>query len=303
VPAGRRLTPALIFAVPLVAAAVGVLLALVLRDDGDGRPQRSGVARRRAEIAVGHARIAVPAGWESAGPRPIPGLGAGPGASLHRGAVDVSVAELAPSHPSLLPRPLADRIPAARLRPRVERVGALRAWRYDGLPGVHPARPLHGWVTPTTAGTLTVICESPAGALDPCRRALTGLRLAGASALALGADAALRERLPAVLAALNRRRGRARRDLARARSPRAASGAAERLSQAEIAAHAALLPLASVHGAGRFVVVRLGRLAFEYRGLAFALRAGDDRGVRAAAGAIGIEERHLAATLDRVGRR
>jgi hypothetical protein len=292
----RRTLVLVLLALPAAAAVLGALLATGHHDRSSPPARPSPPAR---ELAVGHIRVAVPSGWTSTTrPRPVPGLDAG-ATSLRRGGAQLTVAEVPPSHPSLLPLALARQIAPDRLRPVVERHGALRTWRYAAVLGDVPGQRLDLFVAPTTAGTATLACRAPATAPEACRTALTGLRLAGASALPLGADAALREQLPAAVRALNRRRGPERAALARARSAQAAGRAAERLSAAYLGAVRTLAPLAPPGAQGAALLAPFGRLGFDYGALAKALRAHDDAAVRRTGRAIASAEAALPDTLRR----
>jgi hypothetical protein len=285
-----------LLALPAAAAVLGALLAWG-HHDRSSPPARSSPAAR--ELAVDHIRILVPSGWTSTTrARPVPGLQAG-ATSLRRGGAQLTVAEVAPAHPSLLPLALARQAAPDRLRPVVERHGALRTWRYAAVLDDVPGQRLDLFVAPTTAGTATFACRAPAGARDACRGALAGLRLAGASALPLGADAALREALPAAVRTLNRRRAPARAALARARTSQAAGRAADRLSAAYVLAVRTLAPLAPPGAQGAALLAPFGRLSFDYGALAKALRAHDDAAVRRTSRAIASAEAALPAALRR----
>ncbi len=295
----RRRSAVLLLAVPVAAAVLGVLLAVAF---GGGGGEPGPPPPRPAVVTAGHVRLVAESGWmPTASARPVPGLDGGPAASLRTSGAELTIAELAPANASLLPAALARGNGGGAGQPRVERHGALRMWHYADVLG--PSRPVDVYVAPTTAGTATVACARSPGTVDRCARALDGLRLVGASALALGPDAALRERLPAVLAGLNRRRGADRASLAHASTPRAAGTAADRLSRAHLAAFRTLRPLAPAGEDAAGVAPLLARLAFEYRVLAVSLRRHADRAVRRIAREIGADERRLSAALAAARRR
>ncbi len=292
----RRTLVLVLLALPAAAAVLGALLAWGHRDRSSPPPRPSPPAR---ELAVGHIRLLVPGGWTAmTRPRPVPGLDVG-ATSLRRGGAQLTVAEVPPSHPSLLPLTLARRAAPDRLRPVVERHGALRTWRYAAVLDDVPGQRLDLFVAPTTAGTVTLACRAPTRAREACRSALAGLRLAGASALPLGPDAALREGLPAAVRGLNRRRAPARAALARARTSQAAGRAADRLAAAYALAVRTLAPLAPPGGEGTALLTPFGRLAFGYGALGKALRAHDDAAVRRTGRAIASAEAALPAALRR----
>lgn len=296
----RRRSAVLLLAVPVAAAALGVLLAVAF-GGGGGEPGPA-PPPRPAVVSAGHVRLVAEGGWtRTASPRPVPGLDGGPAASLRSSGAELTIAELAPASASLLPAALARGNGGGPGQPRVERHGALSMWHYADVLG--PSRPVDVYVAPTTAGTATVACARSTGTVDRCARALDGLALVGASALALGPDAAQRERLPAVLAGLNRRRGADRASLAHASTPRAAGTAADRLSRAHLSAFRTLRPLAPAGEDAAGVAPLLARLAFRYRVLATSLRRHDDRAVRRIAREIGADERRLSAALADARRR
>ena len=186
-----------LFGLPLVAALLGVVLALAFGKPAADKPHAAAplAATAGAVVSAGALRVTLPEGWTPArtGPK-IPGFDGAHAAFARSYDSDVAIALLPARSPSLLPPALDVATNPASARPRIQRSGAVSAYDY-----VRPAkgqRVLDIVVVPTTLGVATIACSSAVVAPDECAQALHGLRLAGGSFLPLSTDVRLPGRPP-----------------------------------------------------------------------------------------------------------
>ena len=266
----RHRTVALLAAVPVVAALIGALLGWALRGDAGSSSDRAEAPSGAQTFAAGDLRLTLPEGWSRATKGlAVPGFDPARTTLLTSVSTDVAVSLVAPASPSLLPAGLD----TGSRAPRVVRAGRVRAYHYVVALGAN--RVIDLYAAPTTQGTATVACSSTVYELGECQKVVGALRLARGSFLAPTENAALLERLPAVVAALNERRAPLRARLAAAVTPEGGARTAERLAAAYAAAARPLRPLIVRRGAAIDTVRTLNRLRAEHVILARALRAGD----------------------------
>jgi hypothetical protein len=234
----RHRAAAALAAVPVLAAVIGAVLGWALRGDAGPSTTRAAASPDVRTFAAGDLRVTLPDGWSRVSPSLLP-------AGLDTGT----------------------------RRPRIVRAGRVHAYHYVVALGAN--RVIDVYTAPTTQGTATVACSSAVYELGECETVVGALRLARGSFLAPSENAALLERLPAVVASLNARRAPLRTRLAKAPSAEAGARAADGLAAAYAAAARPLRPLVVRHGAGLATVRVLHRLRAEHVALADALRIGD----------------------------
>jgi hypothetical protein len=266
----RHRTAAALAAVPVLAAVIGAVLGWALRDDSGSSTTRAAASPDVRTFAAGDLRVTLPDGWSRVTKGlTVPGLEPERTTLVSSVSTDVAVSLVAPTSPSLLPAGLD----TGTRRPRVVRAGQVRAYHYVVALGAN--RVIDVYTAPTTQGTATVACSSAVYELGECETVVGALRLARGSFLAPSENAALLERLPAVVASLNARRAPLRTRLAKALSAEAGARAADGLAAAYAAAARPLRPLIVRHGAALATVRVLHRLRAEHIALADALRIGD----------------------------
>jgi hypothetical protein len=286
---------ALLVGLPLLAALVGAILALVFQDDAGDAPRHATPPPAGRTVAAGDLRLTLPEGWAPVRTGPdIPGFEGARAAFARSGDADVVLALLPAARRSLLPPGLDTAKNRGSSRPRVARAGEIRAYHY--VLASEGQRVLDVLVAPTTQGIATVACSSTVVAPGQCEVALRGLRLARGSFLPLSADAGFLARLPAVAAALDAQRVRLRTRLTRASLSEGAARTATRLAGAYAAAGRALRPLVVARSEAATVLL-LDKLRVRYGRLAGALRAHDRAVFERRARAIGRAESALAAEL------
>jgi hypothetical protein len=284
----RHRTVAALAAVPVLAALIGAALGWALRGDSDQPTTRTAASSDARTFAAGDVRVTLPDGWS----RVTKGLavpGFDPARTLLVSSVstDVAISLVAPTTASLLPAQLD----TGTRRPRVIRAGRVRAYHYVVALGAN--RVIDVYTAPTTQGTATVACSSAVYELGECETVVGGLRLANGAFLAPTENAALLERLPAVVSSLNARRAPLRERLAEAASPEAGARAADGLAAAYAAAARPLRPLIVRRGLALATVRNLHRLRAEHAALADALRIGDRVTFTLTAQAIRADEARL----------
>jgi hypothetical protein len=266
----RHRTAAVLAAVPIVAALLGALLGWALRGDSDSTGTRGAASQGVHTFAAGDLRLTLPDGWTRGGKGlTVPGLDPTRTAMLSSISTDVTVSLTEPTSPSLLPEGLE----TGSRRPRLIRAGQIRAYHYVVALGAN--RVIDVYTAPTTQGTAVVACSSAVYELGECETVVGSLRLTRGGFIAPTRNAALLERLPAVVANLNARRAPLRERLAAAQNAEAGARAAEGLAAAYAAAARPLRPVIVRRGAALATVRNLHRLRAEHIALADALRAGD----------------------------
>jgi hypothetical protein len=266
----RHRTAAVLATVPVLAALIGAGLGWALRGDSTSTTTRAGAPLDVRTYAAGDLRVTLPEGWARASKGlTVPGFDPARTTLVSSVSTDVAIALVAPTSPTLLPAGLD----TGTHRPRVVRAGRVRAYHYVVALGAN--RVIDVYAAPTTQGTATVACSSAVYELGECESVVGALRLARGSFIAPSENAALLERLPAVVASLNARRAPLRERLAAADTPEAGARAADGLAAAYAAAARPLRALIVRHGAALATVRNLHRLRAEHEALADALRIGD----------------------------
>lgn len=294
----RRPRTRVLVGLPLLAALLGAMLGLAVRDDARGTAGRRAVAPPAQLVAAGDLRFVPPAGWTPVRRSPgIPGLEGARTSFLRNWSGDVAIALLPPANRSLLPAQLAAARAVPAPRPRVLRAGGVQAYHYMRVLG--HGRLVEVYAAPTTRGTATVACAMTVYTPGVCDLVLPTLRLVRGSFLALNADAAFLAHLPMVVATLDAQRGRLRGRLVRASRADVAARIVDRLARAYATADRALQPVAAPRSAAAATVRLLGELRTGYAGLAGVLRTGDRAAFARAARVISGGEIRLARRLDR----
>ncbi|MGZ4342528.1 MAG: hypothetical protein ACXVHX_10960, partial [Solirubrobacteraceae bacterium] len=221
----------LLFGLPLIAALLGVVLALAFGKPAADKPHAAApaAASTGAVVSAGALRVTLPEGWTPTrtGPK-IPGFQGAHPTFARTYDSDVAIALLPARSPSLLAPALDVATNPAAARPRIQQAGTLRAYDY-----VRPAkdrRVLDIVVVPTTLGVATIACSSAVVAPDECAQALRGLHLTGGSFLPLSAESAFLAGLPDAMKTLGAQRLRLRTRLTRAGLVAGAARTAYRLA-------------------------------------------------------------------------
>lgn len=218
-----------------VAAVAGITAA-----GGFSDPEAPGPER----VAAGDGTVEVPAGWAHAEGGSIPGMEVSDAVSAFPQGADGGLAagRIAGSGPTLLPAAYRARLDGPVPDPQTVRLGALEAYRYEGLPSGRGADDLVLFVVPTTAGVQAVACTPGARPviLSDCEAAAASLVLDGATPVPVGPQPAFAARLQTVLGRLERRREVRRARLAEATTAAEQAAAAGELAAAHRAAAAGL---------------------------------------------------------------
>jgi hypothetical protein len=266
----RHRTAAALAAVPLLAALIGAALGWALRGGSGQSTTRIAASSDVRTFAAGDLRVTLPDGWSRLSKGlAVPGLDPARTLLVSSVSTDVAISLVAPTSASLLPAQLD----TGTRRPRAIRAGRVRAYHYVVALGAN--RVIDVYSAPTTQGTATVACSSAVYELGECQAVVGALRLARGEFLAPNENAALLERLPAVVATLNAARAPLRQRLAKAATAEVGARAADGLAAAYAAAARALRPLIVRRGLALATVRNLHRLRAEHAALAAALRIGD----------------------------
>jgi hypothetical protein len=287
----RHRTAAVLATVPVLAALIGAGLGWALRGDSTSTTTRAAAPLDVRTYAAGELRVTLPEGWERVSKGlTVPGFDPARTTLVSSVSTDVAISLVAPTSSTLLPAELD----TGTRHPRVVRAGRVRAYHYVVALGAN--RVIDVYAAPTTQGTATVACSSAVYELGECESVVGALRLARGSFIAPSENAALLERLPAVVASLNARRAPLRERLAAADTPEAGARAADGLAAAYAAAARPLRALIVRQGAALATVRNLHRLRAEHEALADALRIGDR-------GAFTLTAQHIRADEARLDRR
>ena len=209
---------------------------------------------------------------------------------------------------SLLPAAVLRRLDGAPAPTRV-RLGARIAARYSDLRLRGLARPMTVFVVPTTEGALTLAClarpQQVAALRDVCARVARSMLATRGRAIALGPSARYQEHLNGLMGVLDATRVDRRTKLASALTPQRqahlaeelsgayadarATGARERVSPREAAAH-------------RRILAAIGDASSAYERLAAAARADSQAGYDRARSAVAFTERRVRAALAALSR-
>jgi hypothetical protein len=285
----------------LLAAVVGGGIGTALARDPEAPRVDSGPPR--VGLASGVARLPLPAGW-----RPLNRHSSLPGlrdATAVQGAHSMVALDIrSPEDPSLLPEAMRAASAGDLPAPRLQRLDSRGTWRYE-IPDALTHISVVAMALPTTGGVVTIACRSDtgstSGAREDCGRAMSSLRLDGASELAPAPEAAARIVLPDIVGSLNRKRRTGRRALGATRSPGRRGEAARRLAAAYRSAAERLLPLAA--GDAHRLTGAFAELARDHLELAAASRRRDVAGAQRAGAAIEHGERRLQPLLAAVSSR
>jgi hypothetical protein len=237
--------------------------------------------------SVGHVALRYPTGWQlGSGVPPVPGLSfsdpltlATPHATAGLEAGEVA----AGSGPTLLPASLRSQVAGSLPAAEPVLLGNLQAYRYSGVVIRRVAGSLTVYVVPTSAGVATAVCwssgQAPHSFSDQCARALTTLRIIGATTYALGPSAAYAALLSSTFAQLRAASVKPQSQLRAARTPATQASFAAQLAQAYGRAatrlsRAAVSPL--VRDAHNAVIAALNQLSTGYSAAATAARSGTD---------------------------
>jgi hypothetical protein len=201
---------------------------------------------------------------------------------------------------ALLPPELLDRLEDPPKQDDPVTLGALGAYRYEGLRPRGFKGPLTLFVAPTTEGVATVACTSPG-----CERVAGGLRLVRGKAFALGADRGYLGKLDAAIGRLNAARKRDTAALRSAKQQPGQAGAARSLASDFRRARRSLRGLVvspAVLGASRSVQAALARTELAYERLAASASDGDETAYEHAREGVSAGEAALSRALKQVAR-
>jgi hypothetical protein len=302
VPPSVRRMAALILAgaaVAAVLAALGGWLAGGLAAPAD-EPSPAATVERQVST-LGPVRFEAPAGWVRVADAPETArldpdrtdtYSPAPGALVR------AVLTLAPlDHASLLPAGLRAALAGKPPVPTPAHMLGRDAWYYKDVP-LRGDRRMDVAVVPTTAGVLAFACvgaRTDDPVFDDCTIGVPQLDLRSARPLAPAPDLAIRTRLPAAIAELDRRRIPLRAALRDAGRPAGQARIAGRLAAAYGSAVTALAPVAPEGGGGVFE--RLQGVQVAYRRLAGAAGGGHAGAFARARRAVDARERALAEAL------
>jgi hypothetical protein len=266
-PFGRsRLQQAQLAVAALVAVAVLAVVGWVIAGSVQPTPPPPPPPAAPRQVTVGPLRLTVPHGWSD---RATPAGSAAAAVQARSftpadGTTAAWVALAPVDDPTLLPRPVRDRLAGKLPAPEPTRLAGRPAWSYAALTLKSGGR-LSLVVAPTVGDVLLVGCEVPKGSTPhPCAGGVS--EIAGPAAVAPAADLLLRRTAAPALARLARGRTLGARRLRQAKSAGAQAAAATALAQAHRDAAAAIDPSTP---AG----IRLVR-ALKASGDAYALLAG-----------------------------
>jgi hypothetical protein len=295
---GRAAGAGALVVLAVLAALAGALLG-VLAHPGHSDPAAT------PTVSAGDVVLTVPSSWvrDVGGPQ-LAGLD-GPGTvSLDTGASRMSVGEVPPGGPSLLPAAMTRNLAAPLPAPVAVRAGTVTAYGYVGLAQRRPRTWFDVYAVPTTGGVVTLACGVRARdnvllglAAEDCQEALLSLRLTRGRALAPGPTTAFMLTIPRVIDRLAATRAAGRAELAATKGPVARSRAASSVSRAYAGARRALAPMSSGTADEVATLDHLAALAGAYGALAAAAAHSDASAFRTSSLAIRRSERALERAL------
>ncbi len=235
---------------------------------------------------LGHLRLRYPAGWQlGAAAADVPGITFSSPLVLTppQANAALTAGEVADAGGStLLSGSLRASIEGPLPAPQTARIGALEAYRYDGLRVRGVDGPVTLFAVPTTAGVATVTCwaspRGPRGFQGQCAQIANTLALEGATAYPLGPNPAYAHALSVTFDSLNSAISGPAAALAAAGTPAAQAAAARKLAAAygraatELSAAKPPPQDQAVSGA---LTASLQQLAAAYTAAAAAAAAGD----------------------------
>ena len=250
-------------------------------------------------VAAGR-RSAVDPGPEAKGPTGSGARGASSANALAAGTTDAT-------GPALLPSTFLDRLPATPKRDDAVKLGDLSAYRYAGLrPEGFDGR-LTVYVSPTSAGVVTVACTATAADakafLPDCEEVAGSLKLVEGKPFALGADDDYLGKLDKAIDQLNSDRERDVAKLRKARSQGGQATAAATLSKDYARAETALAGTEvspAVADASASVTRAISSTQSAYNRMASAARNDSSKGYSAASKDVESGEAALERALARV---
>lgn len=285
---GRRLASAALVATVLAGVA-GFLLG--------GGSSSSGEAFGNSSSA-GFLELSFPSDWQRlANPPAIPGLtfsqplalaaegkAAASGQSLLAGEVRASGA-------SLLPATFTSALGGALPRAEPVQLGAVQAYRYQGLNVRGLAGPLTLYTVPTAGGVATIAClsASAAGVTTQCAQIAATLKLSGTTVFGLGPSTEYATSLGHIYGTLQSATATAGTQLRAASSAAAQATAARQIAAAYSTASNALARLSvspAIQSVNAGLASSLAALAGDYTALAAAAQAGDEGAYAKASSAI-----------------
>ena len=266
-------------AIAAVIALTVLAIAMAIAGGSHGSASQAGPPKAEPALVRAGLQLAPLQGWKPSAVVPrLPGLSFIDPISLHDPAsgMRLVVGLLPASSPTMVPPGLLPRLQASLGRPNVVQLEhGFEADYYPRLSVDGLAAPLDLYVFPTTAGIVTAACVAASDGGVPyydCWKNVATLQLLEGRALRLGPDAAFRQRLLGVIAALETTRQSARRDLAR-RIPVTQARAASRVAVAYEQAAASLLPVTQPSSNwARGIVAQLNAVGEAYRGVVSPLR-------------------------------
>jgi hypothetical protein len=299
--AGRGSLGAVALLVALAAVAIAAGLLVGGSSSGSSAPKPTNFA------SAGPIQLRYTSRWQiGSGAPSVPGLRfSNPVKLLHRGHGGLTAGEVADAGgPALLGASFRRNV-LGGLPPAVPvRLGALEAYRYQGIRVRGLAGPLTLYVVPTSAGVATIACAGSTTATstfeNDCSQVAATLRVVGARAFPLGPSSDYARRLSSIFATLRASSSAPLAKLRAARTPAGQASAARRLAAAYGTAsgqvsRAAGTPL--VRDAGAAVSAALHQIADGYSSAARAAGAADSAGYRRAEGQIKAGSSALAAAL------
>ena len=221
-------------AVLLVVVAVGFLVGRSSSGPEESTPSADNTA------TAGALELSFPDTWQRASDPPaVPGLKLRDPIALsergrpRRDALTAGTTDA--TGPALLPQELLRRLAGPPKRDDAVKLGALDAYRYEGLRPTGFNGRLTLYVAPTTEGVATVACASTAGDaaafLPDCETVAGGLKLVLGKAFALGADQSYLAKLDKAIGHLNADRKRNAAKLRKAKTQADQANAARSLAK------------------------------------------------------------------------
>jgi len=285
---GRRLASAALVAAVLAGVA-GFLLG------GGSSSSREAFGN---SSSAGFLELSFPSDWQRlANPPAIPGLtfsqplalaaeskAAASGQSLLAGEVRASGA-------SLLPATFTSALGGALPRAEPVQLGAVQAYRYQGLTVRGLAGPLTLYTVPTAGGVATIAClsASAAGVTTQCAQIAATLKLSGTTVFGLGPSTQYATSLGHIYGTLQSAAATAGTQLRAASSAAAQATAARQIAAAYSSASSSLARLSvspAIQSVNAGLASSLAALARDYTALASAAQAGDEGAYAKASSAI-----------------
>lgn len=290
-------------------AALGIAVLAVLAFVGGRAAGGGDEAKLATSVSSGSVSLRAPGGWEATpvSERPvIPGLGLREAVGVAPAARDASgaLAGLTDARgPRLLPAGLVERAGSGLPRPTPVKLGALEALRYRGVQLRGFDRDLTLYAAPSSVGVVTAACYSPTAESSleaTCESIAQTLELLRGQPYPLATTAQTERALAAAVTGLRQARRSERQQLEHASSGDGQAAAADRLVEANSAAHKRLSQLQVSPAIAGQVDAGLASIAATkeaYGRLADAARAGDAAAFDAAKREVEASEAKLRKSL------